>query len=96
MVIHDYLPGRSQKPKWALIFSDRLERYTGFLKVQFKPIPLIINEVNNIKLQIGKKVEELKHFFAEGSLKALDIVEKFLIRANDNKNQRFCYRTSQK
>ena len=31
-----------------------------------------INEVDNIKLQIGNKVEKLKLFFAGGSLKALN------------------------
>ena len=34
---------------------------------------LITNEVDNIKLQIGNKVEKLKLFFAKGSLKALHI-----------------------
>ena len=32
-----------------------------------------INKVANIKLQIGNKVEKLKRFFGEGSLKALNI-----------------------
>ena len=40
-----------------------------------------INEVDNINLQIGSKVEKLKRFFGEGSLKALNIFGKFLMRA---------------
>ena len=36
-----------------------------------------INEVDNIKLQIGNKVEKLKFFF---SLKALNIFGQFLMR----------------
>ena len=40
-----------------------------------------INEVDNIKLEIGNKVEKLKLFFAEVSLKALNILGKVLMRA---------------
>ena len=40
-----------------------------------------INEVDNIKLQIGNKVEKLKLFFAEVSLKALNILGQVLMRA---------------
>ena len=40
-----------------------------------------INQVDNIRLQIGNKVEKLKLFFAEGSLKALNIFGQFLMRA---------------
>ena len=40
-----------------------------------------INKVDNIKLQIGNKVEILKRFFGEGSLKALNIFGQFLMRA---------------
>ena len=40
-----------------------------------------INEVDNIKLQIGNKIEKLKLFFAEGSLKALNMFEQFLMKA---------------
>ena len=40
-----------------------------------------INKVDNIKLQIGNKVEKLKPFFGEGSLKALNIFGQFLMRA---------------
>ena len=40
-----------------------------------------INGVDNIKLQIGNKVEKLKLFFAEGSLKALNVFGQFLMRA---------------
>ena len=39
------------------------------------------NEVDNIKLQIGNKIEKLKLFFAEGSLKALNIFRQLLITA---------------
>ena len=39
-----------------------------------------INEVDNIKLQIGNKVEKLKVFFTQGSLKALNIFGQFLMR----------------
>ena len=38
-----------------------------------------INEVDNIKLQIGNKAEKLILFFAEGSLKALNIFGQFLM-----------------
>ena len=45
-----------------------------------------INEVDNIKLQIGNKVEKLKFFFAaEGSLKALNIFEQFLMRGLESR-----------
>ena len=44
-----------------------------------------INEVDNIKLQIGNKVEKLKLFFAKGSLKALNIFGQFLMRAFKSK-----------
>ena len=40
-----------------------------------------INQVDNIRLQIGNKVEKPKLFFAEGSLKALNIFGQFLMRA---------------
>ena len=39
-----------------------------------------INEVYNIKLPIGNKVEKLKFFFAKGSLKARNIFGQFLMR----------------
>ena len=44
-----------------------------------------INEVHKIKLQIGNKVEKLKLFFAECSLKALIISGQFLMRAFESK-----------
>ena len=44
-----------------------------------------INEVDNIKLQIVNKVEKLNIFFAEGSLKALNIFGKFLMRAFESR-----------
>ena len=39
-----------------------------------------INAADNIKLQIGNKVQKLKLFFAEGSLKSLNIFGPFLMR----------------
>ena len=44
-----------------------------------------MNEVDNIKLQIGNKVEKLKLFFAEGSLKALNIFGQFLMRVFESR-----------
>ena len=44
-----------------------------------------INEVDNIKLQIGNKVEKLKLFFAKDSLKALNIFGQFLVRAFESR-----------
>ena len=40
-----------------------------------------INDVVNIKLEIGNKVEKLKLLLAKGSLKALNIFEQFLMTA---------------
>ena len=44
-----------------------------------------INGVDNIKLQIGYKVEKVKLFFAEGSLKALNIFGQFLMTAFESR-----------
>ena len=44
-----------------------------------------INKVDNIKLQIGNKVEKLKMFFAEGSLKALNIFGQILMIAFESR-----------
>ena len=45
-----------------------------------------INEVDNIKLQIGNKVEKLKFFFAaEDSLKALNIFGQFLMKGLESR-----------
>ena len=44
-----------------------------------------INGVDNIKLQIGYKVEKVKLLFAEGSLKALNIFGQFLMRAFESR-----------
>ena len=44
-----------------------------------------INEVDNIKLQIGNKVEKLKLFFAKGSLKDLNIFGQFLMTAFESR-----------
>ena len=41
--------------------------------------------MDNIKLQIGNKVEKLKRFFAEGSLKAPDIFGEFLMAAFESR-----------
>ena len=46
-----------------------------------------INEMDNIKLQIGNKVEELKLLSAESSLKALNIFGQFLIRAFESSSK---------
>ena len=50
-----------------------------------------IIEVDNSKLQIGNKIEieleKLKLFFAEGSLKALNIFGQFLMRAFESRWQ---------
>ena len=52
-----------------IIFS--CNKYNNIWRKAFNDI----NEVNNIKLQIGNKVEKLKRVFDEGSLKALNIFE---------------------
>ena len=44
-----------------------------------------INKVANIKLQIGNKIEKLKRFFGEGSLKAVEIFGQFLMRAFESR-----------
>ena len=50
-----------------------------------------IIEVDNSKLQIGNnieiEIEKLKLFFAEGSLKALNIFGQFLMRAFESRWQ---------
>ena len=44
------------------------------------------NEVDNIKLQIGNKVEKLKLFFVVGSLKALNVLfGQLLMRAFESR-----------
>ena len=58
-----------------IIFS--CNKYDNIRKKAFNNI----NEVDNIKLQIGNKIEKLKLFFAEGSLKALNIFRQLLITA---------------
>ena len=58
-----------------IIFS--CNKYDNIRKKAFNNI----NEVDNIKLQIGNKTEKLKIFFAEGSLKALNIFRQLLITA---------------
>ena len=47
-----------------------------------------INEVDNIKLQVGHKVEKLKPFFANGSFKTLNIFGQFLMRFFESKQQK--------
>ena len=44
-----------------------------------------INDVDNIKLKIGNKVEKIKLFLAKGSLKALNIFEQFLMTAFESR-----------
>ena len=44
-----------------------------------------INEVNKIELQKVNKREELKLVFAEGSFKALNIFEQFLIKTFESR-----------
>ena len=44
-----------------------------------------INEVDNIKLQIGNKVEKLKIFCAEGSLKTINIFGQFLMKSFESR-----------
>ena len=44
-----------------------------------------INEVDNIKLPIGNKVEKLKLFFTKSSLKACSIFGQFLMRAFESR-----------
>ena len=46
-----------------------------------------INDVDNIKLKIGNKIEKIKLFLAEGSLKALNIFEQFLMTAFESRQQ---------
>ena len=46
-----------------------------------------INVVDNIKLPIENKIEELKLFFAEGSLEALNTFGQFLMRAFESRQQ---------
>ena len=41
--------------------------------------------MDNIKLQIGNKAEKLILFFAEGSLKALNIFGQFLMTAFESR-----------
>ena len=43
------------------------------------------NEVNKIELQIVNKREKLKLVFAEGSFKAFDIFDQFLIRTFESR-----------
>ena len=57
-----------------IIFS--CNNYDNILSKAFNDI----NKVDNIKLQIKNKVEKLKLFFAEGSLKSLNIFGQFLMR----------------
>ena len=44
-----------------------------------------INEMDSIKLQIWDKVGKLKLFFAQGSLKVLNIFGKFLMTAFESR-----------
>ena len=62
-----------------MIFS--CDKYDKIWKKPFKDL----NEVDNIKLQIGNKIEKLKIFFAADSLKALNISGQFLTRAFESR-----------
>ena len=64
-----------------IIFS--CNKYDNIRKKAFNNI----NEVDNIKLQIGNKTEKLKIFSAEGSLKALNIFRQLLITAFEYRYQ---------
>ena len=64
-----------------IIFS--CNKYDNIRKKAFNNI----NEVDNIKLQIGNKTVKLKIFFAEGSLKALNIFRQLLITAFEYRYQ---------
>ena len=58
-----------------IIFS--CNKYDNIQRKAFKDI----NKLDNIKLQIGNKIEKLKLFFAEGSLEARNIFGQFLMTA---------------
>ena len=67
------------KKKWIedeihIIFS--CNKYDNIRRKAFNDI----NKEDNIKWQIGNRVEKLKRFFGEGSLKALNIFGQFLMR----------------
>ena len=62
-----------------MIFS--CDKYDNIWKKPFKDL----NEVDNIKLQIGNKIEKLKIFFAADSLKAPNISGQFLTRAFESR-----------
>ena len=55
--------------------NRRINKYDNIRRKAFNDI----NEVDNIKLQIGNKVEKLKLFFAEGSLKTYNIFGQYLM-----------------
>ena len=61
--------------------NRRINKYDNIRRKAFNDI----NEVDNIKLQIGNKVEKLKLFFAEVSLKALNILGQFLMRVFESR-----------
>ena len=60
-------------------YNFSCNKYNNFPRKVFNGI----NKADNIKLQIGNKVEKL--FFAEGSLKALKIFGHFLMRAFESR-----------
>ena len=74
------LPEKEIENEIHIIFS--CNKYDNIRRKAFNDI----NEVDNIKLQIGNKVEKLKFFFAtEGSLKALNIFGQFLMRGLESR-----------
>ena len=69
------------KDEIRIIFS--CNKYDNIRRNAFNDI----NEVYNIKILIGAKVEKLKLFFAKGYLKARDIFGKFLMRDFESRQQ---------
>ena len=66
---------REIENKIHIIF--RCNKYDNIRRKAFNDM----NKVDNIKFQIGNKIEKQKLFFAEGSLKALNIFGHFLMTA---------------
>ena len=79
MKICKHFEERKIEDEIQIIFS--CNKYDNIRRKTFNDI----NEVYNIKLQIGNKVEKLKLFFAEGSLKALNIFGQFLMRTFESR-----------
>ena len=71
-----------------IVICSKYANIRSMLTFEGKHLVTII-EVDNSKLQIGNKIEieieKLKLFFAEGSLKALNIFGQFLMRAFESR-----------